>query len=203
MKLFLDMDGVLVDFVRGTCRVHRAPNPWADGANAGDHDTVKLFGMTPFEFWQPIQNHVFWALLQPTPECDAVVRLCERAVGALNVCLLSVPCQSGGSASGKMAWIKRRLPEIGSRFLIGGNSEAPEVPPKHFCAHPDAILIDDSDANVDAFRAAGGKAILFPRPWNSRHEFACEGDDWGDAVACLNDELYQVIRGPKQKTLIQ
>ena len=40
---------------------------------------------------------------------------------------------------------------------------------KHFCARPDALLIDDSDHNVEAFLAHGGQAILVPRPWNPLH----------------------------------
>jgi len=37
---------------------------------------------------------------------------------------------------------------------------------KSLLARPRAVLVDDSDANVDAFRAAGGAGIVFPQPWN-------------------------------------
>ena len=40
---------------------------------------------------------------------------------------------------------------------------------KKFIAGPGRWLIDDKDANVEAFRAAGGQAITVPRPWNSEH----------------------------------
>ena len=45
---------------------------------------------------------------------------------------------------------------------------------KHFCARPDALLIDDGDHNVEAFRANGGQTILVPRPWNSLHYMPTE-----------------------------
>jgi hypothetical protein len=60
---------------------------------------------------------------------------------------------------GKKQWIRRYLPEeMWNNYLIG--------PPKHLCASPDALLIDDVEENVDKFRAYGGRAVLFPRPWN-------------------------------------
>ncbi len=34
-------------------------------------------------------------------------------------------------------------------------------------AHPNAILIDDNEKEVDDFRTHGGMAILVPQPWNS------------------------------------
>jgi hypothetical protein len=60
-----------------------------------------------------------------------------------------------------MSWIEKHLPAYRRRFLIG--------PRKEFCAHGGSVLIDDSDKNVASFRDAGGLAILYPRPWNSRH----------------------------------
>lgn len=42
---------------------------------------------------------------------------------------------------------------------------------KFFLAAPDRLLIDDNDGNVDKWRSAGGKAILFPQIWNANHEW--------------------------------
>ncbi len=54
---------------------------------------------------------------------------------------------------------------------------------KHACAHKGALLIDDSDEQVERFRQAGGWAILLPRAWNSRHAEA------GDPVGALRRDL--------------
>ena len=43
-------------------------------------------------------------------------------------------------------------------FLVG--------PQKHLLARKGHLLIDDTDATVDAFHASGGSAILFPQVWN-------------------------------------
>lgn len=40
------------------------------------------------------------------------------------------------------------------------------TPDKFVLANPDSILIDDSDKFVDSWRKHGGKAVLFPQPWN-------------------------------------
>ena len=47
------------------------------------------------------------------------------------------------------------------QYLIG--------PPKHLCAKPGVLLIDDRDKNVADFLGLGAHAILVPRPWNSLH----------------------------------
>ncbi len=33
----------------------------------------------------------------------------------------------------------------------------------------EALIIDDSDANIDKFREWGGRGLLVPRPWNTLH----------------------------------
>jgi hypothetical protein len=156
------MDGVLVDFVAGMVKAHGlAANPYDDPQWAGEYSLVKSMGIKNLSaLWKPA-GHAFWAALAPTAECGAIIETVERFFGVENICLLSSPSMSFGSASGKVAWIKNNLPNYQRRFLIG--------PPKQFCAHADAVLIDDADSNVDAFREAGGYAVLYPQPWNSRH----------------------------------
>jgi 5'(3')-deoxyribonucleotidase len=54
------------------------------------------------------------------------------------------------------------------------------------CARSDQLLIDDNDTNVERFRARGGRAILFPRPWNRNHELS------GDPMSHLREELSEL-----------
>ena len=39
--------------------------------------------------------------------------------------------------------------------------------PKSQLANYNTVLIDDDKTNCDEFRAAGGKSVLFPQPWNN------------------------------------
>ena len=42
------------------------------------------------------------------------------------------------------------------------------TPRKWLFVRPDALLVDDSEANTDLFERAGndGRVVLVPRPWN-------------------------------------
>lgn len=119
-----------------------------------DRFTVKSFwDSMPREFWStiPISSEFNWLLGQV-----------EHLVGKDNICFLTTPTICPESVAGKLDWIHNHAPRwLHRQFLIG--------PRKQFCAHPDAILIDDSDKNVNVFRAWGGRALLVPRPWNTLH----------------------------------
>ncbi len=153
MKAFLDIDGVLADFVAGALRAHgRPPDTVVD---CWDFD--KKLGIEPGAFWGAFGEE-FWAGLDKTAEADEIASLACRVFGDRNVCLLSSPCRTPGCLEGKRRWVDRHFPAFSRRLLLGACKE--------FCAGPGRVLIDDSDANVRAFRDAGGEVLLVPRPWN-------------------------------------
>lgn len=111
------------------------------------------------EFWKTLPRAV-WAELPKSPQFDCLIKWAENFVGRENVCILTTPTKCPDSLAGKLEWIHKYLPDwLHRQYLMG--------PRKNFCARQDTLLIDDSDHQVDAFRAAGGHAILIPRPWNS------------------------------------
>lgn len=59
---------------------------------------------------------------------------------------------------------------------------------KSCLAHPDSILIDDCDENVDKFNDAGGKAILVPQDWNSSYKLF-DNNNVAEKVEYIMDEL--------------
>lgn len=114
------------------------------------------------EFWDCITRRV-WSAIPESYEFRWLLEYCENAVGRENICILTSPTKDGDCHSGKYEWIMAHFPEwMHRQYLIG--------PRKYFCAHPDALLIDDSDHNVEQFRRWGGQAILVPRPWNRLHD---------------------------------
>lgn len=161
MKIFVDMDGVLTDFV-GQCEIlfERKLNPWPE---PGNYATDKLLGLTPTEFWGKIDSmkEVFWTGMRKTSEATQLLELCVRVAGKDNVAILTSPSQNPWCHYGKAMWIKNHFPSFQRNLLIGAC--------KHMCAQQDSVLIDDYDENVAKFRGAGGSAILVPRPWNSSY----------------------------------
>jgi 5'(3')-deoxyribonucleotidase len=80
------------------------------------------------------------------------------------VYIVSNPSGLPSAASGKMKWMQKYFPRYVSRFFLGSLKEV--------FSSPDAVLIDDHQANINAFSEAEhpGVGILFPRPWNSLHD---------------------------------
>lgn len=152
---FLDLDGVLVDFVKGAYKLHSQPY---DPAARIPYDFMSTFGISNNEFWAPM-DFDFWAGLGWTTEGKELLRGLERLFGQENIVLLTSPCLTVGSVEGKIEWIRQNLPAYSRQFFVG--------PCKHLAAGPDKILIDDHDDNCIKFLAYGGHARLVPRPWNA------------------------------------
>lgn len=152
MKICLDIDGVLADFVGATAKLMGF-----DPAIVTCWNYFDKIGITESHFWDRIhsQGENFWADLEPYPWMADLVKACQDVAPTI---LLTSPSSCSTSAAGKVRWMKRHLGDRFRDYLIGSKKE--------FCAHGDSVLIDDSDANCDKFGAHGGYAILFPQPWN-------------------------------------
>ena len=84
-------------------------------------------------------------------------------VGQKNVLIATSPTKSADCHHGKYHWIRDHVPEWCKRqYSI--------TPRKSWLARPGVLLIDDADANCEAFREGGGDALLVPRPWNTMWE---------------------------------
>jgi hypothetical protein len=162
-QCFLDMDGVLVDWNKGTHILHglsweekRWPYEFGPG---GWYFYKHGLGMSTSELFNG-QDRKFWADLDWTPYGRDVLAVCEKYFGN-TVCLLTSPFDQPGVVDGRKDWIKREMPEYTKRHLIGDYKNA--------CAHPKAILIDDCQNNIDEWVKAGGLGVLLPRPYNNSH----------------------------------
>ena len=159
MICFVDMDGVLVDFVVGIEKYYGID--LTEILKKGDWDFVKYLSIPKKLFWNGLSEE-FWAKLPWTNFGEDLIDIVEERFGVENVCLFSTPTLSPNSLSGKYRWILKYLPQYKRRFLLG--------PPKSFCAHGKSLLIDDRDVNIDLFRKAGGVGILVPTKNNRLKE---------------------------------
>ena len=159
-RVFVDLDGVLVDFVNGISAAHKSPNPYNGDKHYNMYNIEEIWGITIDEFWRPTNHWKFWANLEPTKECFRLMEMLEDNFERDNIAILTSPSHNPDCVKGKHIWIKKHLPSFERRFLIGA--------PKHMCANDSSILIDDSDHKIKKFAKYGGHTFLWPQPWNIR-----------------------------------
>jgi hypothetical protein len=157
--IFVDMDGVLCDFISAAFEVHGKKYD-AETYPKLEWSIASVLGITEDEFWRVIDDckHRFWPSLNRYPWAS---ELLFEARSVASVSLLSTPSKSGFSHSGKRVWVDEHAPDV---ELILCKS-------KHFLAAPGRVLIDDNDGNIKKWRDNGGLGILFPQPWNANHQF--------------------------------
>lgn len=152
--IFFDIDGVLADFVGGALRHHGRTDIPVDNVTWGIEAQLD---MAPAAFWDAL-GYDFWAGLDVYPDGLALFTHAVRLVGGDNVALLTSPCDTAGCVDGKRAWVAHHFPAFRRQLFVGSA--------KHLFAGRGKVLVDDHDANVRAFSAAGGRTVQPARPWN-------------------------------------
>lgn len=154
--VLLDMDGVIVDFVRGSLAFHGKTLPYADVR--WDFPQQVGFGATwAPAFWGPL-GHDFWSDLPWTPFGRELLAGLESRVGD-DILFTSSPCDTPGCESGKRAWLAKHVPHLKDHFNFSKK--------KHKLSKPFTVLVDDHDANVEKFNKGLGIAVLVPLPWSN------------------------------------
>lgn len=156
-QIYLDMDGVIVDWDAGVLREFGLPaDAWTPTEWAVPYERV--FGCSREVFWFRLDRTDFWQNLPKQEDCWRILSIVEpfRPV-VLSAC--AVPA----AYIGKLLWLDEHYPNITeeNRFIFC-RTEA-----KKYVAGPGKILIDDHEKNCEEWVANGGEAILYPRPWNS------------------------------------
>lgn len=156
--ILLDMDGVLVDFHSAALQVHRMKR-LADNWPPGEWDMAEVMGLSDDEFWEPLDHYFFWRrIVRPFPGASFFYKgLCDMA----RVTVCTVPTRNPECMAAKFEVLRREF-DYDVRLIT--------CPDKYLMARSTTLLVDDRDKNVDEFRAAGGHAFLFPRPWNRDHD---------------------------------
>ena len=141
-KIFLDMDGVLVDFwtrARSLCGI---ANPDSDAMWA-------VLNKVP---------HYFNTLDQMAGAKNLFDRLYGKYGDRCEI-LTAMPKPKRNMPTvrdDKIAWVRRFLSDT-----VVVNTVVLTSHKQHYCTGPDDILIDDSPKNIAEWRAKGGIGILF------------------------------------------
>ena len=167
---FLDMDGVLVDFVGGVCKAFGVKsysylnypftkNYW--------NFHKEISGATGSDYHEAIIKKEFWANLGWMHDGNSIYELIIQKFGLDNVFLLTGTDVDPVDQviAGKMKWIEDGPTELIDHVIFAKC-------PKGCIASPDKILIDDKEKNVVDWNINDGKGFLIPRHWNVGYENA-------------------------------
>lgn len=164
MRLFVDLDGVLRNFVDGTIQRFNLDCTYDDIV------TYKILGemvcekmkWTSKQFWEALDADHFEGLSM-TPWAEDLLYNIED----WKPTILTSPTWT--SAGGTQRWIRKNLPNFfPRRYLIGSCKEVCAF--SNYDYQEFSLLIDDSETEVSKFIEAGGEAILFPAPYNSNKD---------------------------------
>jgi 5'(3')-deoxyribonucleotidase len=160
---FVDLDGVVADFVGSVLKLHDLDPDDILPKMEGSYDIQNLLGLSTSEFWGVIdKDFTFWENLPLLPDAKQLMNALEERYK--EIYFLSSPSLSPACHFGKATWVAEHFPKYQNKLILTGH--------KHLLAKKDRILIDDSDKNINRFKAAGGHVLLYPRPWNSKHHLS-------------------------------
>lgn len=179
--VYLDMDGVLCDFVGAAFqlagRKYSREAYYASGHGWGIWEALS---MTEDELWRIIDNkHGFWEGIPPFPWMDEVCSLAFAICSTVRI--LTSPHASVDCYAGKLRWWREHIED---RYNIPKPILCSE---KHLLAAPGRLLLDDHDRNVQEFIKAGGEAVTMPQPWN------CMRDEYAYPLAAVGMQLERLL----------
>jgi 5'(3')-deoxyribonucleotidase len=179
-RIFLDLDGVLVDFIRG---VHESFGQPYIPCEVTDWYWYKGWGLTTEEVAAKCMVD-FWANLHWTPDGREIFAIVKHFCPAKNIFLVTTPMDNVESYAGKMIWVDKNLGrEWLDRLFITRTSK--EI----FARNLDCLLIDDREENCLDFERAGGSTILVPLYHNRLRS------DCSRRVCIIEDKLRYFLRG--------
>ena len=148
-KIFLDMDGVLVNFDQQFKDIIRLPGK--NYPRTGMYPKEFKLNHTIEEFWEAIDSAGvgFWRGMKWMPGGEA---LYNRAAKHDHV-LLSSPSRSETSKKGKRLWRRDKTPNTKLYLARSYN--------KRKFAAPNHILIDDREDTIGRWNTAGGTGIVY------------------------------------------
>lgn len=164
MHILLDLDGTVLNFIKSALKAHNIDyeetlKNWPLGSWHLAEDVLKMDRELFFE--KIVNDKTFWTDMELLPWGDELYNKLSRLAP---VVFCSSPSYDPFSASGK---IQRLLAWKGYNFR-----DYIITPQKHVLAGSGNVLVDDAEKNINRFRNAGGKAVLFPSITNSNYHLA-------------------------------
>lgn len=164
-KIFLDLDDTLNDYMGYALEKLGCEGPYDPAFGNDFHRAVNELhptrDFTKWEVWDALDSLDMGKDVPKSNEFELLVHWSKDIVGLENVFILTTMV-APELITFKLSWMRNHLPGwLQDQYILTTRKRA--------CASREALLIDDCEQNVDEFQAAGGKAILVPRPWNRLH----------------------------------
>ena len=187
MQIFLDLDGVVSDFLSAS--LHH--EEWSDlfrvadvkESEVYDYKFYELAGIETDEWqnWLHQSDEEFWANIPPTREAEGILDCVERFGGDRWKFLSHAP--NNGAKIGKRCFIRSKLGRPSSNLICVDNPDDKA----RFCTGPECVLIDDMIPNCEAWVEAGGVAIMWETKYNrGKNKGFPAADSVEELEACLS-----------------
>lgn len=184
-EVIVDMDGVLVDLIGGAGEIaERIGGSRKPRFNPPNDSLADIFGVDEFRMYAELASMPpeFWEELRPYPWCKDLLYALRGVFTSVSIASY---CVSRNAMIGKLRWIEKNKIEHFRLYLSTCDT-------KHIYVYLDTrpVIIDDRESIVVRCREAGGRAILFPQPWNI-------------AGSSVDDELSRFIPDIKVRHVIR
>jgi hypothetical protein len=180
--IYLDLDGVLVDWVGGVLSAFGKDK--AEQETLFEHDLFRFWGLSADHYWNEVAtSSQWWECLEPLPWAKDLLDLCQKYCNNVLICTSHGRCAH--APTGKHLWVNRVL-GLDSKKVIN-------VYDKWRLAYqPRVVLIDDSDHVIEkwaevARQQPGGyeNAIRMPQPWNKARSFVNQRMEYIQRSLCV------------------
>lgn len=161
LRILLDLDEVLADFVGAALRLHKWTMPeyikaQEEQGRLGQWNMVPTMGLAFNEWLEPIAKGGpgFWRSLYPTKWLNQLLEMVQSYTNDWFIVSSPIPDILEQCHLGKLRWVCAECgPLFANRTIITSD--------KSLLANYKTLLIDDHEKNCKEFLAAGGNAILF------------------------------------------
>ena len=204
-RVDLDLDDTIVDLTMGlihlfgkgpTRDIYRKDNPYYK-IKSQDNQLFKVCDRDndPKVFWEDVHRRggvPFWTNLEMTSSGSSIVQMLEALERELPDFTFQIVTSLVGpehsecrdsSLAGKWRWAENN--DLGDRLTITTRKSA------H--AHAGSLLVDDNPEYVRDYMKSGGRAALFPRPWNQDESFARSVVRLGYGTVPATEQLKEFI----------
>jgi 5'(3')-deoxyribonucleotidase len=180
ITFMLDMDGVCCDWVTAglkTVGKEELIGNWKPGVR----DLEEMTGLSYDELWSKIdaEGSEWWRNLEPFPWFKELYN-CLGEAGDVVFC--TSPSWDSNSLKGKIEWMHDKFGRSFREYILTNH--------KYYVARHNTVLIDDNDKQCQNFIAHGGRAILFPQPWNS---LAFDEEAQKDKMAYVRKQVKEIL----------